>query len=233
MGMEYAYLIGSLIMGIPWLVIFVWRKDLRPEMMFGGMLALPFALVEVFFVPRYWNPPSVFGLMFKHGFGIEDFIFLFFVGGIGAVVYEAGFRIRTRKLRGDHRLHLTPYFAVIALFVFAESVFPETPMTNLCAALFVGTLLIVMRRRDLIPQILITATLFTAFYFIFYQIFFILYPGYIEKYFAIRNLSGISVYNIPLEELLWGFFGSAFWSTLYEYAKGYKTEYVGATTVKH
>jgi hypothetical protein len=49
---------------------------------------MPFGLTEPLFVPRYWDPPSLFNLAATTGFDIESLIFCFAIGGIGAVLYD-------------------------------------------------------------------------------------------------------------------------------------------------
>jgi hypothetical protein len=45
--------------------------------------------LEPVFVPAYWAPPSLFDLASRTRFDIESFIFLFAIGGIASVLYEA------------------------------------------------------------------------------------------------------------------------------------------------
>jgi len=47
-----------------------------------------FGLTEPIFVPRYWNPPSIFDLAQKTGFDVESLIFCFAIGGVGAALYD-------------------------------------------------------------------------------------------------------------------------------------------------
>jgi hypothetical protein len=93
----YEWLVFSLIwLGI-WLAIFLVRPFVRREMFWVSLLTMPFGLAQPLFVPKYWNPPSLFNLAAKTGFDVESLIFSFAVGGIVAVLYEAIFKARHLK----------------------------------------------------------------------------------------------------------------------------------------
>ena len=57
-------------------------------MLLVSVFTMPFGLTEPLFVPRYWDPPSLFNLAATTGFDIESLIFCFAIGGIGAVLYD-------------------------------------------------------------------------------------------------------------------------------------------------
>ena len=42
-------------------------------------------------------------------------------------------------------------------------------------------------------------------------------PGYIEQVWNLKALSGILIYGLPLEELLFGFAFGLFWTGIYEH----------------
>ena len=44
MRLELGYLTGGLILGVVYLVLYLWRKDLRREMLFGGLMAVGAAM---------------------------------------------------------------------------------------------------------------------------------------------------------------------------------------------
>ncbi len=87
-SIQYAYLIlGCLLLSI-WLGLFLYRKDIRREMMiisiafgFGGLLA------EYVYLKDWWQPLIITGTRI----GFEDFLFGFTTGGIASVIYEVIF----------------------------------------------------------------------------------------------------------------------------------------------
>ena len=78
----YSYLVGVMIFWVAWLVCAALGKAYRSEMRWGTLIAAPFALTSLLFVPQYWTPPSLFDLDQKIRVGIEDFLWAAAVGGI-------------------------------------------------------------------------------------------------------------------------------------------------------
>ena len=98
------WLIFSLtLLGI-WFVIYIARPLLRKEMFWTSLLTMPLGLTEPLFVPEYWNPPSLFDLAARTGFDIESLIFCFAIGGIGAVLYGAVFKVKHERM-SKHEMH--------------------------------------------------------------------------------------------------------------------------------
>lgn len=219
---QYGYFFGSLIVGIPWLYVFLRRRDLRLEMLFGGIITVPFGMTEYFFVPEYWNPPSLFDLIHRIGFGVESVLFSMFVGGLAAVLYEY---LSSRKLsrvgRTPH-VHLFAYLACAAVYGTLEVITPATSIFNLTFSLLLPAFLIALERRDLVRQMLASAAYFGALYFVLFFVFLQIFRGYVDTFYNLRNLLGISLAGVPLEEILFAVAVGAGWATMYEYAFGYR-----------
>ncbi len=221
---QYAYFIGCLIFFLVWLAFFILRKDLRKEMIFGSLLALPFSFSEILWVPEYWNPPSLFNLISKYGVGIESFLFCAICGGVAAVAYEVVYRKKTVKMRLKSKYLFGPYILVAVIFVLLELFIPEKTIYNAMVSSLAGIIIIAVKRKDLIMQIIAGGTSFLAIYFIFFLIFGKLFPGYISFAYTLENLWGIMILGIPLEELMTSFGAGSLWSSFYEYIKGYRTK---------
>ena len=222
--MQYAYLIGCLIFFIVWLLFFILRKDLRKEIIFGSILALPFGFSEYLWVPEYWNPPSLFNLISKYGVGIESFLFFFICGGTAAVVYEIIGRKKTVKTRLKYRYLFGPYISVALIFILLEFLFADKTIYNAIISLLIGAIIIAIKRKDLINQIIFGGIFFAIVYFLLFLIFNRLFPDYISMTYTLENLWGIIVLGVPLEEIITSFGVGAAWSSFYEYIKGYRTK---------
>src|SRR3989338_10389481 len=94
----------TLIFLLIWIVIFIFVKRSRKEMLWASILTAPFGLTEPLFVPEYWNPPSLFNLAAKTGFDIESIIFCFSIGGIGVILYEFFFKVKHQEI-SKHEKH--------------------------------------------------------------------------------------------------------------------------------
>jgi hypothetical protein len=85
---SYAWLIWSSASLVPWLILFQTARRWRKVMGLVSVFTMPFGLTEPLFVPRYRNPPSLFGLAQRTGFDIESLIFCFGMSGVCAVLYD-------------------------------------------------------------------------------------------------------------------------------------------------
>lgn len=222
--MQYAYFIGCLILSLVWLVFFILRKDLRKEMIFGSLLALPFGFVECLLVPEYWNPPSLFNLIGRFEVGLESFLFYSAVGGVAAVTYEVIDKKKTVKIRLKHKFFFGPYLFVALIFISLESLFPSQTIYNVTISLLIGATIIALKRKDLIVQIILGGIFFGFIYLLLFGIFNRLFPDFITTTYALENLWGIMIWGVPLEEIVVGFGAGACWSTFFEYIKGYRTK---------
>ena len=183
---------------------------------------MPFGFSEPLFVPRYWDPPSLFDLAQRTGFDIESLIFSFAIGGVGAVLYNIitrqdlrPVRIRERR-RHRHRYHglalAVPFLAFPLL-----SLIGWNPIYPAMLAMALGGAATVICRPDLKWKTWLGGVLFAAYYALFLALLEWSAPGYIERVWNLAALSGIMVAGTPLEELMFGFAFGAYWSGVYEH----------------
>jgi len=223
-----AWLIFSLILFGVWLVIYMAKPLMRKEMFWVSLCTMPFGLSEPLFVPEYWNPPSLFNLAERTGFDIESLIFSFAIGGIGAVLYLSFVGVRQEKMTKiemhskSHRFHLLALISPIVTFLTLEIFTDLNPIYLASIAMFIGGVAAILCRPDLTKKIAIGAVLFLALYFISFLLFNIIYPGSVQKNWNLTAISGILVFGVPLEELMFAFTFGMMWSSVYEHIKWYK-----------
>lgn len=179
-------------------------------------------LTEPLFVPEYWNPPSLFDLAQKTGFDIESLIFSFSIGGIISVLYEIIFRKQKhKKTKEKHSWHwiavASPFFIFLILF-FTLTI---NSIYSAVIAMLIGSIIIMICRKDLTRKMLVSGLLFLLFYFILVVFFDLAYPNYIEQVWNLKAISGILFVGVPLEELMFTFTAGMLWSSLYEHVKNY------------
>ena len=222
MTYHYVWLIWSSAFLLPWIVLYAAFPTHRRTMWWASLFMAPFGLTEPLFVPAYWNPPSLFELAQKTGFDIESIIFSFAIGGIGAVLYNIVTRKRLEPLRpeerhhGRHRWHrwaLATPFALFPILYFL----PWNMIYAGIAAMIAGAIAAVLCRPDLKANTLAGGVLFLAFYTIFLLGLKWSAPGYIEQVWNLEALSGVLIYGLPLEELLFGFSFGLVWTGIYEH----------------
>jgi len=232
----YEYLLGTLIMGIVWVLAFLPRKDLRKPMIWSGVayiIAISvwfFALRFLFLLgyidssitPGYWHPNTLFNLgLITGGFAIEDILFMFFAGGIATFVYEYFFKIKI-KLKKTYKHHIkSPLIGLAGSLLFAI-VFDVNLIYSLIVFGFVGAIPIWIERKDLIKHSLMGGLVILIVYFFVFQIYLLIYPDFISQFYNLENVWGIMFFGVPLEELLFALSFGFLWCPIYEYEHGEK-----------
>jgi len=221
--MQYIWLIWSLILIIIWLGIYVSldSKDKKREMLIVSLWTSILGLTEPLFVPSYWNPPSLFDLAMRTGFDIESFIFSFGIGGIAFIIYYKIFNASAKKMspsdkHSHHRYHIlalisAPVILIILLFT------PLNPLQSSIIAMVFGSIASLYCRPDLKIKMITSAILFLGIYFVYFLTLIAMYPGYVEQVWNLKAISGILIFGIPLEELLFAISFGFIWSSVYEH----------------
>ena len=216
------WLIWSSAFLLPWIALYALKADERRVMWRTSLVTSLLGLTEPIFVPAYWSPPSLFELAQRTRFDIESLIFSFAIGGIGVVLYNAlrgqalvavGAPERQQPL---HRFHLAALFLPYALFV-PFYFLPWNPIYPSILCLLVGAIASVICRPGLRRKTLVGGVLFLGLYALFMLGLKWLTPGYIERVWNLPVLSGVLIYGIPLEELLFGFSFGLYWTGVYEH----------------
>ncbi len=222
MTFHYVWLVWSSAFLLPWVLLYRLFLQHRPVMWRASLFMLPFGLTEPIFVPEYWNPPSLFELAQKTGFDIESFIFSFAIGGIAAVLYNIIMHKRievfsvTERHHNRHRWH---GLAIVLPFVLFPILYflPWNPIHAGIAAMLLGAIAKFLCRPDLKSNTLVGGILFLTFYTIFLLGLKWSAPGYIEQVWNFKALTGVQIYGLPLEELLFGFSFGLMWTGIYEH----------------
>ncbi len=222
---QLAWFLWSLLFLAAWFVAYalVRSKEGRREMLVVSLWTSLTGLTEPFFVPYYWNPPSLFDLAHRTGFDIESFIFAFAVGGLVVVLYERIFRTAHKniatheRMSARHRFHIISISATPVLFLLLVVFAPINPIYSAVIAMTAGGLAAWYCRPDLKTKMLVSALLFLGFYAVFFWVLIASYPGYVAQVWNLNAISGILILGIPLEELLFAVSFGFVWSSLYEH----------------
>lgn len=225
MPLKYAYLAGCLFLLIFWLIIFFLRKDLRKEMLWASLVGLPFGFIDYFLIPGYWHPDVVFDLGIKHGFGLESFLFFSLMAGITSVIYEFIAKKRIVKIKGNKRHHFFILIFAVAFFIVLGMIFPNQIIYNLIITLFIGGIILIFLRKDLLRKIVMSGFIFTVFYLFVFIVVNELFFNLVPSFFNVASIWNISVAGVPTEEIVAAFTGGMFWSALYEYVNAFREDY--------
>jgi len=223
--MQYAWLIWSLILIGVWLVIYfaLDTKDKKREMLVVSFWTSLLGLTEPLFVPEYWSPPSLFNLALTTGFDIESLIFSFGIGGIAVVLYERIFRTEHQAMSQKeqrhirHRYHLWAIASAPIIFAILLMTTNLNPIHSAIIAMILGGLAAWYCRPDLKKKMLVSAIIFLVLYFIYFLTLIAMYPGYVERVWNLKAISGILIFGVPLEELLFALSFGFLWSSIYEH----------------
>ena len=218
----YEYLLGSLSLLFIWIIFYSKRKDLRKQMLWTSSIVMLFAFMGPLYVPEWWKPPTLFDLASKTGLDIESFIFSFAIGGLIATIYYHIFKLKSKKIETKKGVRIDALFFALTIFA-GFLLFTEVhPSQSSSLSMFLGGIIILIKRRDLLKKVIFTSSSFTILYLIGFKIFIITFPEFIENYYSSSNLTGILLCGVPFEEFLFAFSVSFLWSGMYEYVNWYE-----------
>lgn len=219
---HYVWLAWSLVLLVLWLLVFLCVPSARAKMWRTSIVTTPFGLTEPLFVPRYWDPPSLFDLAKKTGFDIESLIFSFALAGICAVLYDLVTHRgsvpmpESERHRRMHQLHVLALASPVPIFL-ALAWLPWNPIYPAILATLGGALATFLCRPDLRARMWAGGLLFLVFYSVALQLLRLTSPGYIESVWNLAGLSGITVVGMPIEELFFAVAFGLFWAAMYEH----------------
>lgn len=230
LGYRYTYLIANFFFLFVWFLIF-WRvKHLRRPMLIMSLITASFGPIsELWYFSDYWKPEIVLPLPIG---GVEDLLFGFSIGGIGAFAYESLFvrgicRCEEKKLKREWFLFV--FFAVVGIsmivlnnFLGLNSIFASSIGMIIVAAIMLYL------RPDLITNALGSAFLVAAIMFVIYFLGQELFPSAHAWMLQIWKLSGtpqgiVIFKHIPWTEMLWGLSWGLVWGPMYEFLVGART----------
>lgn len=216
---QYASLVGNLFFLSVWTILFLYRRDLRKEMLLMSLIIAPLGPVsELFYLRDYWQPQFFNGWLLIG----QDLLFSFAIGGIAAVIYEEVFGKKHAKR------HLTAHpkwVLAIALFGITWMVVGNLVLgfnsiyVSTLEFLIVGATFIFFR-HDLLRNALFSGMLMAGLLLIFYFLFDTVFDGIIQRWWLLENISGIIIFGAPLEELMWGFGWGFAAGPAYEFING-------------
>lgn len=197
---KYTYLIGTILFMIPWIAIFITRKDLRKEMipisLLGGVISV--VTGYVWWTIDWWLPQTITGTRV----GFEDFILGWANGGVGAVLYETVHR--TRIIQASNSDKLKAIYLVVTIVSFTALFYTIGGMTTFFAsslALICGIAWVMQTHPQFNKVMVLNGMYMVAISVPVYILCEFVSPGWIHKTWMNENLSGLTVLNIPIEDL--------------------------------
>lgn len=220
---QYTYLIGVMIVLTLWLILFLYRKDTRKEMLIISLFfGVASSLVEMIHVLDWWRPLTITNTTV----GIEDFLFGFGIGGIASVIYEHIFnkRVKIKKVKEikEQKRNINFLFLLALLFILFFGgffIFNLNSFEAMLVSFIIPILIIYIKRKDLIKDSLVSGILVLMASIIGYHILNLITPGFFDEFWLFQNIGRVIVLGIPLEEHIFYFLAGALLGPLYEYWK--------------
>lgn len=189
------------------LLIFLFPRQ-RRFMILSGIFSLPFSLFSVAFIPEYWNPEKIGGLLI----GIEDMLFSFSTGCIAwiiaSLISKLNFNFNSRPSSVLKRyLIVSTSGIILGLLLWSSDMYIMT--ATIFVITIVGVVLLFYYKR-LWFFLLSGAIGFTIFYMVLIYLIMSFWPRFVFQWSS-GCLSGIVVFGIPLEEIIWAFVFGAVW----------------------
>ena len=216
----HIYLVGVILLGLIWLLFWYLRKDLRQHQMLVSLYSAPLAPIsQIFFFSKdYWNPEYVFAItVMGTPVGIEEPLFAFFVGGIGAVCFEV-VRKRHPRYSNKSRILLSTLLLIFTALTFL--ILKSFDLNTVWAStysLLIGAMLMVLIDRDLIRDAIFSGVFFVLIAYIIYFALLILDPNIFNTLWLPDAFGNNWFLKVPLEESLWFLAWGAFSGILYEF----------------
>lgn len=219
----YAYLILSTALFLVWVTAYLLRRDLNASMLRVSVWSALLGMTEPLFVPRYWNPFTIFDLAHRTGFDLESLLFSFAIGGVVFAAYDLLFHVRpletiaADRTKGLHRQHTLAVLSAPLLFGILSATTRLNPIYSSAIALVGGFFATLYCRRDLWLKMIASGGLFFAIYFFVFALFNFAFPGYVGAVWNLKAISSVRLIGVPLEELMFAFTFGLYWSSVYEH----------------
>lgn len=213
----YLYFKIVLISCLFWLYVFLKKKGQRRELLLMGLVfAVLGPIQEWWYTKDYWHPNYI-----GHWPWIEDIIFGFTVGGLASVLYESLFSRKVKEIK-SYTGHPALFASIVLVSTFGIGLL--APFVNSIYAAIITFVIcwwiILLVRPDLLISSLYSALLLTILMFVGYEVIFYFYPGLVQSWWDLKNISGILVLKIPLEEYMWFWTMGLLAGPLYEFLRG-------------
>ena len=198
-SMEYFYSWGLLFV-LPF-TIFCYIKQSNRErikMIISGIGFGIMAVILSYVFLDYWVPKYLID-----GIHIEDFIYGFIFAGILPTIKNIAFK---RETKGKLHINIKLCILYVTIFILTFIIIINMLKLNSIYALIATPLLIgiisYIKVKGNIKDILITVIGAIFITILVYNIILLIYPDAINTHFLFKNVSGIRILRVPLEEWL-------------------------------
>jgi hypothetical protein len=222
LSLHYAYLLATLLTLGPFFLLFWWlRPDIHRKMLRLALLgSIAGPISEYWYVQDYWHPEHI---SYVSGF-FEDLIFAGLLVGVTAGLYSVCAHARSVDAGyGDRRSRYVIALCVnMGAFVLFTNLLHLNSIYASVIGFFLLTMIIWYQRSDLMIPSLIGGTIWLIATLVGYSVVLLFWPTLINEWWQWGNISGITLFHIPLEEFMWFTTWGMVGSVIYEWKHGQK-----------
>jgi hypothetical protein len=217
---QFTYLFGSSLFILPWVIIFLIRRDLRILLIQLGIIFTPLGLISEYFwwTQDWWQPITITGTTI----GIEDIILGFVSSGVLASLYLLVFNKRFTSFKGNESLNgrVQSLLVIIALNLALFALLFQLKISSFIAtiiSLAFSSFILLSKDKSLIIPAIINGILSIALVVPIFLLMIAVTPQFIEKTWMIEKLIGIYFVGIPIEDCFFYFFSGLLSFCVYPY----------------
>lgn len=203
--------------GIIWLLIFMFRKDLRREMFWiSGAFGIGGLTSQITNIQDYWRPITITGT----SIGPEDYLIGFFIGGISSTIYSViskkAVYLKEFKLI---RIKSSDVFIIFPILYFGGFYFLHLGSAySTLLAFITTTLYLLLKRKDLLSNSIKSGVYMMILGVITYLFMLFIDREFITNFWFLDDVwYSKMIFSIPLGEYIWFFLAGCFIGPLYEY----------------
>ncbi|MDO8482375.1 MAG: lycopene cyclase domain-containing protein [bacterium] len=202
---QYAYMVLGGVYFTLWVIFFVYRPDIRREMLvMSVMVTIVTLIVEPIFITDYWTPTLWNG--WKVGF--EDVLYGFATGGVASSLYQVFFRkyfVSSGVVSFRWSLAVSLYVVGFSVFFVVKYGLGFSTMVAALNGFSMIFMFMMLFRSDLLRLSFYNGLLCAALTLPMYLFVLALFPRFVMETWHVSNLSGLFLMGIPIEEFIWSF----------------------------
>jgi hypothetical protein len=213
---QYYYLWSVIIIVPLWAWIVYRKKESRVEIIYMGILmgASAMGLDRYCSFYDYWRPPTISDTV-----NIESFLYGFFWGGISTKLYEW---ISGKEYLPAREPNSLLIFILVTgsffLYMLLLGLFRFNSVDIYIFLLLIWTIVLLLYKKKFIAVSIGSGICMAVVTAGWYAVILLIYPGVFRDIWLTNNLSGILIFNVPIEEHVYIFSLGCFGSIMYKVA---------------
>ncbi|MBN1983333.1 MAG: hypothetical protein JW795_17485 [Chitinivibrionales bacterium] len=204
----YHFFALSFLLGLVGIGFALSRPTFRQMSGWVALICLPFAFTERFFVPIYWEPRFIGSLFQMTGAGIEDVMFVVFLGWIAVfgplIIFRRTWAGPAIRINVNIVIRTIGLIVVILFFFALTQVLMVNPLTGAVVSMIFMLVIMVIAQRLILADMLRGMLSTGIIYFTVCLLYNFLYPTDFQQLWRTSSLSRIFLMGVPLEEAVYG-----------------------------